>query len=116
MSTVIAVNTEATERGAVSVMPVKTPPALSLCSLSLHPSEALEERKCRCVVSVFTSSSLRLPLSPFCEYGAPRAKTLKPSAVLSRLSFLLLLRVSPALSLHFTPFSAPFFRPLIVRC
>lgn len=36
---------------------------LSLCSLSLHPSEALEERKCRCVVSVFSSSSLRLSLS-----------------------------------------------------
>ena len=55
----------------------------SLSALSLHPSEALEERKCRCVVSVFNSSSLRLSLSLLSEYGAPRAKTLKPSALLS---------------------------------
>lgn len=63
--------------------------SLSGLSLSLSLSEAVEERKCRCVVSVRTdhpslsfSLSASLPCSDFSEYGEPRAKTLKPSALL----------------------------------
>lgn len=97
--------TQTTECGTVLVMPVKTPPVLSLYSLC--PCEALEERKCRCVVSVSTHH----------QYEAPWAKRLKPSALLSPPIHSAFCSVSPAFSLVFLLLhNAVRFPPLIVNC